>query len=100
MPPGGTISPVARRAAGPRLSLPGRLPAAGVQALKSKTSRTRPLDFQTPMPTQWKAGFFMFRHWPPFEDFSDWKNRCDARTAVLAYDAVRQTMFSTPFAML
>src|SRR4051812_20361806 len=66
----------------------------GTQALKSTTSRTRLLYFQTPIPTQWKAGFFMFRQWPPFDDFSDWKNRCDARTAVLAYDAVRQPMFS------
>jgi hypothetical protein len=40
--------------------------------------------FQTPIPIHLNFGFLMFFQWPPFDDFSAWKLRCEARTAVLA----------------
>jgi hypothetical protein len=35
-----------------------------------------------PIPIKEYAEFLMLRQWPPFDDFSLWKTRCDARTAV------------------
>src|SRR5262245_51626220 len=64
------------------------------QATKSVTSLTIDPFFQTPMPIWWSLGFLMFLQCPPPVDFSAWKNRCEARTAGVAYLDVRQPMFS------
>ena len=51
-----------------------------------------------PMPAQWYFGFFMFFQWPPLADFSDWKTRCEARTAAFAVEyPSRQPTFSPQF---
>ena len=68
----------------------GRLEVGHQAGPGCRTSRSLPRS-------QWKSGFLMFRQWPPFVLFSDWKNRCDASTAARTSLVVRQPMFSPQF---